>query len=207
MTKQHRTQDELDQHELGQHAYLPEPDTICYERTFAHPPARVWQAITSEEELPQWFVPLPAHLDLRVGGQWSMDEPSPSDNPTFQGTIIDFQPGGRIEMTWREGPSSMWFEVEGADDAGTTHLLFGHRLDRDDAVDGRGGEAIGYGWDEQPCGPGTFQPGLAAAWHEHLERLRCYLDGAPVPAPGNVPREVVDRYRELIVRRGARVSN
>jgi len=46
--------------------------------------------------------------------------------------------------------------------------------------------------------PETQEFGLAAAWHEHLDRLDDYLNGHPVRAVGTIPPAIVDRYRDLI---------
>src|SRR5688500_9471226 len=94
-------------------------NTISYERHYPNPVERVWRAITTESELPRWFVPFPTHLEPRVGARWWMDEPGRSEPVTFWGTIVDVQDERRLEMTWREGPAAMWFELD-EDHAGTS---------------------------------------------------------------------------------------
>ena len=176
-------------------ASFPDRNTICYERTYQQAVDRVWQAITDEEQSPKWFVPFPTHFELRSGGRWWMDEPGDPVSPTFRGTIGDLQHGSRVEFLW-DNTNVTWFEVEPEGDA--TRLRFCHRQAAD-AVHDVAETPDGSGWDEQPMGPGTFQPGLAAAWHEHLDRLRFHLDGDAVPPAGTVSREVIDAYRELII--------
>jgi uncharacterized protein YndB with AHSA1/START domain len=174
---------------------LEDPNTICFTRTVRQPGHRIWHAITNEVELPKWFVPYPVHLDLRVGGAWRMDEPNDPQIRTFWGTIVDVKDQARVELAWGVGPSSMWFELE--PNSRSTLVRFGHRLNPNDVAPAENA-AIGYGWGEQPQGPGTFQPGLAAAWHEHLDRMASYLSGEPVPALGTVVPGVVDHYRRQI---------
>lgn len=55
------------------------PDRIERTLELAHPPARVWAAITTAEGLSSWF---------------------------GHDATVDLQPGGAVRMTWTDGPSA-----------------------------------------------------------------------------------------------------
>ena len=78
---------------------MPIPDRIERTVELAHPPHRVWDALTSAEGLGGWFGDR-ATVDLRPGGvarvEWDMDGKS----HTAVLTIVVVEPPGRFAWTW-----------------------------------------------------------------------------------------------------------
>lgn len=81
----------IDEHQL-QMAEVGDTD-IVVRRSFSHPPARVWQAMTDPALIPQWMASLDAmtrcEMDLRPGGsfryEWGRD---PANAFFFSGPIL-----------------------------------------------------------------------------------------------------------------------
>ncbi len=78
---------------------MPIPDRIERTVELAHPPQRVWDALTSAEGLGGWFGNR-ATVDLRPGGaaqvEWDMD----GKIHTAALTIIVVEPPARFAWTW-----------------------------------------------------------------------------------------------------------
>jgi uncharacterized protein YndB with AHSA1/START domain len=90
---------------------------IRFRRSLAHPPERVWQAITSPDELATWF-------PQRVSGEWRVGaEVSFSDEAagSFTGEVLRCEPPRLLEYTW--GPDVLRFEIEPAGAGCTLTLL------------------------------------------------------------------------------------
>ncbi|MBB3665371.1 uncharacterized protein YndB with AHSA1/START domain [Prauserella sediminis] len=71
---------------------------LRFERRYAHPPAKVWRALTDPEHLSAWY-PFPvAELDLRVGGIIRFREPdgTPTD---LHAEITELEPHRRLAFT------------------------------------------------------------------------------------------------------------
>ncbi|GAA4939179.1 hypothetical protein GCM10023224_20750 [Streptomonospora halophila] len=81
---------------------------LRFERRFAHPPERVWRAITEPEHLGRWYPLTPAELAPRVGGAI-----------VFEGE--DGAPGPRAEIT--EFLPSRVFALREYDEETGTHGL------------------------------------------------------------------------------------
>jgi len=124
---------------------------LRFVRHLAHPPERVWRALTEPGELGSWF---PQRVVL---ARWAVGEPISFEHErvpeaTFEGTVLAFEPPRVLEFTW--GPDVLRFELE-ADDEGTQLTLL-------DTIEELGKAARD-----------------AAGWHVCLEELGCALDGAP----------------------------
>jgi uncharacterized protein YndB with AHSA1/START domain len=100
----------------------------------------LWDACTSAERIPRWFLPVSG--DLRLGGRFQIEG-------NASGTIERCDPPKGFTATWEFGGSVSWIEVSlsaGAD--GWTKLELahiGHIDDQSWAEFGPG--AIGIGWD------------------------------------------------------------
>lgn len=71
---------------------------LRFERRYAHPPAKVWRALTDPEHLSAWY-PFPvAELDLRLGGLIRFREPG--GTPTgLHAEITELEPHRRLAFT------------------------------------------------------------------------------------------------------------
>jgi uncharacterized protein YndB with AHSA1/START domain len=129
-------------------------DGIRFERRLAHPPDRVWRAITDRGELAAWF---PADIEgelTTVGAELSFPFRE-GEAPTETGTVTECDPPRLLSYTW--GDQALRFELA-ADGAGTL-LVFTHALDREQTAH------------------------VAAGWQVCFDELETALEGKPRPDP------------------------
>jgi len=108
---------------------------LRFTRSLAHPPEKVWRAITEPEHLAHWFpttiegdraVCAPLTFSFR-GGQF----------PPFDGEMVEFEPQSAMEIRW--GPDTVRLELRPIDDGTQLTLL--------DTLEERGKAASdGAGW-------------------------------------------------------------
>ncbi|MEU3184066.1 SRPBCC family protein [Streptomyces sp. NPDC006923] len=134
------------------------------ERRLAHPPERVWAAITEPASLRQWF-PSEVSVELAPGGAMGFRFPGVS-GPGMTGTVTDVDEPRLFAFTW-----------------GTDHLSWTI------APDGEGSLlTLVHTFDDLP-GAASF----AAGWHRCVAALGRLLDGAPV-AVGRDTGELHETY-------------
>jgi uncharacterized protein YndB with AHSA1/START domain len=124
----------------------------------------VWDALTSAERIPRWFLPITG--DLRIGGRYQL-------KGNAGGEIRRCEPPRLLAVTWEFGGSTSWLTIKlGDDPAGGTRLELEHIAHVDDGMwDQFGPGAVGVGWDLAIMGLGrhietgaTVDPNEAAAW-------------------------------------------
>jgi uncharacterized protein YndB with AHSA1/START domain len=101
---------------------------VRFERTYRHPPERVWSAITEPGELAHWF-PAKVSLEPRAGGAIEF-----SDDPNVEpssGRIVTFDPPRLLTYTW--GADELHFRLEPTGTGGCT-LTFVNVLSARDAA-------------------------------------------------------------------------
>jgi uncharacterized protein YndB with AHSA1/START domain len=123
------------------------------ERRFAHPPEKVWRALTEPAHLAQWF-PSEVELDLRVGGTVQFVFPG-GEAPPSDGAITELDPPRVFAFTWL-GDLLHW---ELLPEAQGCLLILTHTFD-----DRPSAASYGAGW--QAC----------------LDNMELALDGRPVAA-------------------------
>ena len=80
-------------------------DAVVCEVEIAAPPARVWEALTTSDQLERWWhCADDSHLksweiDARAGGEWQCASVKPSGN-LLKGKILEFVPPRHLVMTW-----------------------------------------------------------------------------------------------------------
>jgi uncharacterized protein YndB with AHSA1/START domain len=79
---------------------------LRFRRDLAHPPERVWQAITSAAELTAWF-PQQVTGEWRVGAELTFGD---AEHGSFTGEVLRCEPPRLLEYTW--GPDVLRFELE-----------------------------------------------------------------------------------------------
>jgi uncharacterized protein YndB with AHSA1/START domain len=144
---------------------------LRFERRFAHPVERVWNALTRPEQITEWFSEGNVKLDLVEGGRYDIDVTGP---PELVDAIV---------------------EVAGAEHLSTRDTVL--RIDpmtRFEHTFGGSADSV-VRWDLRPDGDGcrltlthTLVPGpemggdarALAGWHTCLERMGQSLDGTPV---------------------------
>jgi uncharacterized protein YndB with AHSA1/START domain len=135
------------------------------ERRLAHPPQKVWRALTETAHLSQWF-PFPvAELDPRVGGKLSFISSVTGQEITVEGPITEFDPprvfafrqdaGAVLD---REGDNLLRFELR--PDGKGCLLVFTHTFH------------------DRP-----YAAANAAGWSACLDALEQVVAGRPVEMP------------------------
>jgi uncharacterized protein YndB with AHSA1/START domain len=137
---------------------------VTVSQTYAATLAELWDACTSPERIPRWFLPVSG--DLRAGGHYRLEG-------NASGTIERCDPPRSFALTWEYGEEVTWLEVR-LEPAGEerTRLTLEHVAHVDDERWLRYGPgAVGIGWDLALVGLGrhlaTGEPNDAAefaAW-------------------------------------------
>jgi len=98
----------IPQDRLGQLERLGKGSRLCFVRELAHPPARVWRALTDPAELSSWF-PTSVEGAQRAGAPLVFRHPG-GEAPPFEGRMVLFEPPAVLELDW--GPDRLRFELE-----------------------------------------------------------------------------------------------
>lgn len=122
-------------------------------RTYDTDPADLWDALTSRERLPRWF--LPVEGDFRVGGRYRLIG-------NASGTIVACDPPRALSLTWEIGGATSWVTVTLTPDGGRTRLELEHVVPDDDHFRRFGPGAVGVGWDLTLHGLGEHLADAAA---------------------------------------------
>ena len=105
-----------------------EPDgerwQLRFERTLAHPPDKVWRALTEPEHLRAWF-PSDIEGERRAGAPLRFVFRA-NEGPPIDGEMLVYEPPSVLEFRW--GEELLRFELA-ADDGGGTQLTFVNTID------------------------------------------------------------------------------
>jgi uncharacterized protein YndB with AHSA1/START domain len=126
--------------------------TLRFTRRLAHPPEKVWRALTEPEHLAVWF-PSSIEGERKEGAALQFVFPH-GEGPTIEGEMITYDPPSVLEYRW--GDEVLRFTLEPAD--GGTHLTFVNTFDD-----------IGKAARD------------AAGWHACLDALEYDVDGDKPP--------------------------
>lgn len=144
------------------------------ERRLAHPPQKVWRALTEPEQLGQWYPARVAQMDLRVGGEILFDY---GEGTILRAVITELDPPRRFAFSEnagaalsREDDAQLSFTLE--PDGDSTLLVFTHVFD-DRAA------AASY----------------ATGWQGCLDCMALVLNDQPVTWP---PRDMAALYRAYV---------
>jgi uncharacterized protein YndB with AHSA1/START domain len=133
-------------------------------RTYATDIDDLWDALTSAERIPRWFLPISG--DLRLGGRFQLEG-------NAGGEIIRCEPPRKLGVTWACGGDPSWVTVTlAADPKGGTRLELEHVAHvPDEWWTQYGPGAVGVGWDGALMGLGRYletgaanDPQAAMAW-------------------------------------------
>ena len=129
----------------------------------------LWDALTTAERIPRWFLPISG--DLRLGGRFQLEG-------NAGGEIVRCEPPRRLGLTWGMHGQVSWVDVElTEDERGGTHLRLEHTAHVPDELwDQYGPGAVGCGWDSALLGldqlfatNASVSPKEAAAWVATVE--------------------------------------
>jgi uncharacterized protein YndB with AHSA1/START domain len=124
----------------------------------------LWDACTSAERIPRWFLPITG--DLRLGGHYQLEG-------NAGGTVTACEPPRSFAATWEYGDEVTWIEVRLTRvDAGRTRFELEHiALVDNERWAEFGPGAVGVGWDLGLLGlhlhlggQATVDPAAVAAW-------------------------------------------
>jgi uncharacterized protein YndB with AHSA1/START domain len=110
-------------------------------RVYDTDPGDLWDALTSRERLPRWF--LPVEGDLKPGGRYQL-------KGNAGGTITRCDPPRALDVTWEFGGSMSWVTVRLAPEGRRTLLTLEHIVlasDTDEHWSKFGPGAVGIGWE------------------------------------------------------------
>ena len=108
-----------------------------------------WDAITSAERIPRWFLPVSG--DLRVGGRYQFEG-------NAGGEVLTCEPPRHLGVTWEYGGQVSWLDLRlTADGPERTTLELRHAAHIDDEQLWKefGPGAVGIGWDSGLLGLAT----------------------------------------------------
>jgi uncharacterized protein YndB with AHSA1/START domain len=162
----------LHETEDGRHA-------LSFERTLAHPPTKVWRAITEAEQLRAWF-PAVVEFELTRGAKLCFAPTSEQrrrlglrpDDLTY-GEITAVDPPRLLEYTWEQ--DVLRWELTPVSEQGCL-LVFTH-------ISGDRGTAAAH----------------APGWHAGLEVVEAQLDGQAIDwSPWERSEELVEEYARAL---------
>ena len=137
---------------------------LVAERSYDTTVEDLWDAVTSKDRIPRWFLPISG--DLRLGGRYQLQG-------NADGTITRREPPRAVGMTWEYGGEVSWVEVTLEPTAdGRAHLQLEHVAHVSaERWDEFGPGAVGVGWDSILLGianhvdtGATIDPREAMAW-------------------------------------------
>ena len=114
---------------------------VVAERTYDTDREDLWNALTTRERIPRWF--LPVEGDLKLGGRYQL-------KGNAGGTITRCEPPQALDLTWEFGGSTSWVTVRLAPVGKRTQLTLEHIVrasDVDEHWTKFGPGAVGVGWD------------------------------------------------------------
>jgi uncharacterized protein YndB with AHSA1/START domain len=150
-------------------------------RTYDTDREDLWDAVTSRERIPRWF--LPVEGDLKPGGRYQL-------KGNAGGTITRCEPPQALDLTWEFGGGMSWVTVRLEPEDQRTQLTLEHIVhasDLDTHWAKYGPGAVGVGWDLSLLGLGKYlEGGGAAVDHEAAHAWMASEDGrAFMRASGN----------------------
>ena len=138
-------------------------------RSYDHPPAELWSALTDPARLPLWLAP--GHIDLRPGGAARLD--FADSGIVIDSRVSEVEPGRLLEYAW-SGPGEpvrpLRWALEPAGEG--TALTLTLRVPQDEDA-GR----------------------ACAGFEAHLEMLAAALEGVPIKFPFETFKAARDAYR------------
>lgn len=152
------------------------------ERTLAHPPEKVWRALTEPAHLHHWF-PFDVEVELTPGGKITFLEQGGGAGPSTYGEVLEADPPRIFAFTW--GDDELRWELRPEGDGAL--LVFTHVFgDRAGAASFTAGwmtciDALELVLDDKPVGT----PDMADmdARHEHYVEAFALADGVLADTP------------------------
>jgi len=112
--------------------------TVTLTRAYDTTVDDLWDALTSKERIPRWFLPVAG--DLRLGGRYQL-------TGNAGGTITACTPPTHFAATWEFGGGTSWIDVKVRAVRGEALLTLEHTAFIEDHWNQFGPGAVGIGWD------------------------------------------------------------
>jgi uncharacterized protein YndB with AHSA1/START domain len=128
----------------------------------------LWEALTSPERIPRWF--LPVEGDLRLGGRYQL-------KGNAGGTITACTPPTHFAATWEFGGGVSWIDVKLAKESSKARLTLEHTAVIEDHWNQFGPGAVGIGWDLSVAGLERYLATGASVDHETAEAWMMSANG------------------------------
>lgn len=147
---------------------------VIITRTYDTDQADLWNALTSPERLPRWF--LPVEGDLKLGGRYQL-------KGNAGGTITDCEPPAHLGLTWEMQGQVSWVEVRLERESATrTRFTLTHTAPLSDFWKQFGPGAVGVGWELGLMGMALHLADPAAKFDEAAfaasPESRAYMTGS-----------------------------
>lgn len=120
----------------------------------------LWDALTSKERIPRWF--LPVEGDLWLGGKYQL-------TGNAGGTITSCTPPRHFAATWEFGGGTSWIDVKLHAERGQARLTLERTAIIEDHWNQFGQGAVGIGWDLAVTGLERYLASGAAVDHATAE--------------------------------------
>ena len=128
----------------------------------------LWDALTSKERIPRWFLPIEG--DLQLGGKYQL-------KGNAGGTITACTPPSHFAATWEFGDATSWIDVKLAAERSQARLTLEHTAIIEDHWKQFGPGAVGIGWDLALAGLEGYLATGASVDHETAEAWMGSPDG------------------------------
>jgi uncharacterized protein YndB with AHSA1/START domain len=130
--------------------------------------ADLWDAVTSKERIPRWFLPIEG--DLMLGGRYQLQG-------NAGGTLTACSPPSHFAATWEFGGGTSWIDVRVIAESDKARLTLEHTAIVEDHWNQFGPGAVGIGWDLAIMGLAQHLAGGASADHAEAEAWMSSPDG------------------------------
>ena len=153
---------------------------VRFERTYPHPVAAVWDAVTDPERLSGWFPTSLEFAAVRTGEPITFRF-AEDRYPAMEGEFCDVRPRERLVFTW--GDDELTFELAEAEGGAACRLVFSVALDA-------AGKAArdAAGWEQcldmlaiVAAGEAPQRPWPVDSWQRYYNEYRAR--GLPAEAP------------------------
>jgi uncharacterized protein YndB with AHSA1/START domain len=143
---------------------------VIARRSYRAGQADLWDALTSADRIPRWFLPVSG--DLRVGGRYQL-------KGNAGGVVERCQEPDSFAVTWEFGGARSWLAVTLTPDGERTALELAHEAPVDPGMwEQFGPGAVGVGWDLALMGLGLHIAGGEPVDPELAVTFPASADGA-----------------------------
>ncbi len=112
---------------------------VTLSRSYSTTLEDLWDAGTSAERIPRWFMPVSG--DLELGGRYQLEG-------NAGGTVTACEPLSHLALTWEFGGDVSWVEIRLSEDGtGEARLTLTHTALLSEHWDQYGPGAVGVGWE------------------------------------------------------------